>query len=79
MSNAELETFPNITITMQGGAQLVVPPQGYWVELGGTAKQGTYQFGIQSSSSQFILGDVALEVWSSHVRVNRCMRVFECV
>ena len=34
----------------------------YWVELGGTAKQETYQFGIQSSSSQFILGDVALEV-----------------
>ena len=32
------------------------------MELGGTAKQGTYKFDIQSSSSQFILGDVALEV-----------------
>lgn len=67
-------SFPNITITMTDGATLVVQPQSYWVNLGG----GYYQFGIQSGGSQFIIGDVALQVcFSSRDSVRVCACVCE--
>lgn len=60
MTQSDVNSFPNITITMTNNAQLVVSPLSYWVKLGG-GNEGSYQFGLQGSSSEFIIGDVALQ------------------
>jgi hypothetical protein len=64
LTSRQIAQFPDITIEFNGGASLVVPPQNYWVEVEKQGGTDFYMLGVQSSgsSTQFIVGDVAMQV-----------------